>query len=205
MALSRFAFRSVVERQMPGLWVPLLVLTALALALVVALVALYNHLAQLQVRADGAWSDIDVQLKRRHDLIPNLVQTVQGYASHEQESFRAVIEARNRAVSARGPAEQQRAEQRLAASIGDLFALAEAYPALRAVESFTALQEDLGSIEEALQNARRYYNAVVRDLNTAVVQFPSNLVASICGVHSRDFFELSDRAEAAVPRVRFGA
>ncbi len=177
----------------------LIVLAVLA----IGLVALYNRLAGLTVQADNAWADIEVQLKRRHDLIPNLVQTVQGYASHEQESFRAVIEARNSAISARGPAEQQRAEQRLAASIGQVFALAEAYPALRAVESFTSLQEDLGGIEEALQNARRYYNAVVRDLNTAIVQFPSNLVAGVFGVRSRPFFELADPAEAAVPRVAF--
>ena len=173
----------------------LVVLAVLALGLV----ALYNRLAQLNVQADNAWADIEVQLKRRHDLIPNLVQTVQGYASHEKESFHAVIEARNSAFSARGPAEQQ-----LAASIGQVLALAEAYSALRAVVSFTSLQQDLGGIEEALQNARRYYNAVVRDLNTAILQFPSNLVAGVFGVRSRSFFELSDRAEAAVPRVAFG-
>jgi LemA protein len=115
-----------------------------------------------------------------------------------------VIEARNAAIAARGPGEQQRAEQQLGASLGQLFALAEAYPALRAVESFRALQDDLGRIEEALQNARRYYNAVVRDLNTAIVQFPSNLVAGAFGIRSRPFFELGDRAEAAVPRVAFG-
>jgi len=181
--------------------VALLVVLAL---LALGLIALYNRLAQLNVQADNAWADIEVQLKRRHDLIPNLVQTVQGYASNEKESFRAVIEARNSAISARGPADQQRAEQQLAVSIGQVFALAEAYPALRAVESFTALQKDLGGIEEALQNARRYYNAVVRDLNTAIVQFPSNLVAGVFNVRSRPFFELSDRAEAAVPRVAFG-
>ncbi|WP_216904062.1 LemA family protein [Synechococcus sp. CCY 9618] len=179
---------------------PLLLVVLAALGLIV----LYNRLAQLQVQADNAWADIDVQLKRRHDLIPNLVETVQGYAGHEKESFRAVIEARNAAVAARGPSEQQRAEQQLGASLGQLFALAESYPALRAVESFRALQDDLGRIEDALQNARRYYNAVVRDLNTAIVQFPSNLVAGGFGIRSRSFFELDDRAEATVPRVSFG-
>ena len=182
----------------------LLVVLAVPLLLVLGLIVFYNRLAQLNVQADNAWADIDVQLKRRHDLIPNLVQTVQGYAIHERESFRAVIEARNSAIAARGVAQRQQAEQQLAASLGQLFALAEAYPALRAVESFTSLQNELSRIEEALQNARRYYNAVVRDLNTAVVQFPSNLVASSFGIRSRAFFEVTDRAEAAVPRVEFG-
>lgn len=181
-----------------------LLLLALVVALALGLIVLYNRLVQLGVQADNAWADIDVQLKRRHDLIPNLVETVKGYASHEKESFRAVIEARSAAIAARGLAQQQQAEQQLGASLGRLFALAEAYPALRAVESYKALQDDLGRIEEALQNARRYYSAVVRDLNTAIVQFPSNLVASGFGIRARPFFELSDRSEAAVPRVDFG-
>lgn len=179
-------------------------LALVAIALALGLIVVYNRLAQLNVQADNAWADIDVQLKRRHDLIPNLVETVQGYASHEKESFRAVIEARSAAITARGPAQQQQAEQRLGASLGQLFALAEAYPALRAVESFRALQDDLGQIEEALQNARRYFNAVVRDLNTAIVQFPSNLVAQGFGIRRRAFFELEDRSEASVPKVEFG-
>lgn len=173
-------------------------------ALILGLIVLYNRLVQLNVQADTAWADVDVQLKRRHDLIPNLVKTVQGYASHEQESLRAVIAARGAAMAARGPRERLQAEQALGASLGQLFALAEAYPALRAVESFTALQNDLGAIEESLQNARRYYNAVVRDLNTAIVQFPSNLVASGFGIRRRPFFELASRSEAAVPQVEFG-
>lgn len=169
----------------------------------VGLILIYNRLAQLRVLADNAWADIDVQLKRRHDLIPNLVETVRGYASHEKESFRTVIEARNAAVVARGPREQQQAEQALGASLGQLFALAEAYPALRAVESFQTLQTNLSQIEETLQSARRYYNAVVRDLNTAIVQFPSNLVAGGFGFRPRTYFELENPAEAAVPAVRF--
>ncbi|MFN7678838.1 MAG: LemA family protein [Cyanobacteriota bacterium] len=181
---------------------PLLV-AAVVLALALGLIALYNRLAQLNVQASSAWADIDVQLKRRHDLIPNLVRTVEGYASHEKQTLQSVIEARNAAISARGLPQRQQAEQRLTGSLGQLLALAEAYPALRAVESFTGLQNDLGKVEEALQNARRYYNAVVRDLNTALVQFPSNLVASAFGFRSRSFFELGDRAEAGVPRVEF--
>jgi LemA protein len=178
----------------------LLILVAVA---AVGLILIYNRLAQLQVLADNAWADIDVQLKRRHDLIPNLVETVRGYASHEKESFRTVIEARNAAVAARGPREQQQTEQALGASLGQLFALAEAYPALRAVESFQTLQADLSQIEESLQSARRYYNAVVRDLNTAIVQFPSNLVAGSFAIRPRTYFELENPAEAAVPAVRF--
>ncbi|WP_216912652.1 MULTISPECIES: LemA family protein [unclassified Synechococcus] len=178
----------------------LLILVAVA---AVGLILIYNRLAQLQVLADNAWADIDVQLKRRHDLIPNLVETVRGYASHEKESFRTVIEARNAAVAARGLREQQQAEQALGASLGQLFALAEAYPALRAVESFQTLQTNLSQIEETLQSARRYYNAVVRDLNTAIVQFPSNLVAGGFAIRPRTYFELENPAEAAVPAVRF--
>ena len=180
---------------------PLLLILVAVVA--VGLILIYNRLAQLQVLADNAWADIDVQLKRRHDLIPNLVETVRGYASHEKESFRTVIEARNAAVVARGPREQQQAEQALGASLGQLFALAEAYPALRAVESFQTLQTNLSQIEETLQSARRYYNAVVRDLNTAIVQFPSNLVAGGFAIRPRTYFELENPAEAAVPAVRF--
>lgn len=179
------------------------VLVILVLLAVLA-IALYNRLVALGVQADTAWSDIDVQLKRRHDLIPNLVETVRGYATHERESFEAVIQARNAAVAARGAAQQQRAEQSLAASLGQLFALAEAYPELRAVERFNALQHDLGEIEDALQSARRYYNAVVRDLNTAIAQFPSSLVAMVCAMRPKEFFELSDASESVVPRVAFG-
>lgn len=116
------------------------VLLGVVAVMALGLIAIYNRLAQLRVRADNAWADIDVQLKRRHDLIPNLVETVQGYASHEKDSVRTVIEARSAAIAARGPAQQQQAERQLGASLGQLFALAEASPALRAVESFTALR-----------------------------------------------------------------
>ena len=162
-------------------------------------------LAGLGVLADNAWADIDVQLKRRHDLIPNLVETVRGYAGHERSTFEAVIAARNQAVTARGPRQQQAAEQQLGASLGQLFAVAEAYPQLRAAERFGALQDSLSQIERTLQEARRYYNAVVRDLNTAILQFPSNLVAAGFGFRARSFFELDDPSEASVPRVHFDA
>src|SRR3989442_6577121 len=133
----------------------------------------YNSLVRLRVQAENAWADIDVQLKRRYDLIPNLVETVKGYAGHERQTLEAVVNARNRAMSAQGPAEKAEAEGMLTQALKSLFALAEAYPQLRAVESFNQLQASLNQIEDAIQNARRYYNAVVRDFNTRIAEFPS--------------------------------
>lgn len=177
---------------------PILILIALA---VVTLV-IYNGLVQLKVRAESAWSDIDVQLKRRHDLVPNLVETVKGYASHERGTLESVVEARSRAMSAQGPASRAEAENMLTGALKSLFALAEAYPQLRAAENFGQLQQQLAGIEDAIQNARRYYNAVVRDLNTKIQQFPSNLIARTFGFREREFFEIDD-GERAVPRVSF--
>src|SRR5690606_7654143 len=177
---------------------PLLILIAVVLAVFV----IYNSLIKLRVQADAAWADIDVQLKRRYDLVPNLVDTGKGYASHERGTLDAVIEARRRARMAQGPAEEARAEGELSGTLKSLFALAESYPQLRAVESFTSLQGTLSQIEDAIQNARRYYNAVVRDLNTKIHQFPSNLVARTFAFREREFFEVTD-AERSVPRVNF--
>ena len=174
-----------------------------AVALAGSLVLIYNGLVRLRVQTNSAWADIDVQLKRRYDLVPNLVETVKGYAAHEKETLEAVIEARNRAMAAQGPAEKGPAEGLFTEALKSLFALAEAYPQLRAVESFTQLQESLSQIEEAVQNARRYYNAVVRDLNTKVAQFPSNLVAGMFGFTRQDFFEAAE-VEREAPRVSFG-
>ena len=167
-----------------------------------ALISIYNNLVALRVRCDGAWSDIDVQLKRRHDLIPNIVEAVKGYAGYEKGTLAAVIEARNKAQQATGTAAQAQAENQLGLSLKGLLALAESYPQLRASEQFTHLQQALSGVEDALQSARRYYNAVVRDLNTAVASFPSNLVASSAGFRPREFFELSDPAERAVPSAK---
>ena len=177
---------------------PFLILIALAVVVLV----IYNGLVQLKVRAESAWSDIDVQLKRRHDLVPNLVETVKGYASHERGTLESVVEARSRAMSAQGPASRAEAENVLTGALKSLFALAESYPQLRAAESFGQLQQQLAGIEDAIQNARRYYNAVVRDLNTKIQQFPSNLVARTFGFREREFFEIDD-SERAVPRVSF--
>ncbi len=179
------------------MWAPIVVLAVCALAFWG-----YNTLVRLRVQAEGAWSDIDVQLKRRYDLIPNLVETVKGYAAHERETLEAVITARSRAQEAVSPGERAEAEGLLAHSLKSLFALAESYPQLRASESFTQLQASLEAIEEAVQNTRRYYNAVVRDLNTKIAQFPTNLVALTFGFKPREFFEIA-AVEREVPKVSF--
>ena len=183
----------------------MLTLILLAVLVVgVAVVYVYNSLVKLNVQSENAWSDIDVQLKRRYDLIPNVVETVKGYASHEKHTLEAVVNARSRAVSVQnaGPAERGEAEGALTSALRGLFALAEAYPQLRAAENFAQLQTTLAEIENAIQNARRYYNAVVRDLNTRIQQFPSNLVAGMFGFRNREFFEVPD-AQKETPQVRF--
>jgi LemA protein len=177
---------------------PILIL----IALVVLVFVLYNGLVRLKVRADAAWADIDVQLKRRYDLVPNLVETVKGYAGHERETLEAVVDARSRAMAAQGPAAKGDAENQLTGALKSLFALSEAYPQLRAAENFASLQASLASIEDAIQNARRYYNAVVRDLNTRILTFPSNLVARTFGFREREFFEIAE-GDRSVPQVRF--
>ncbi len=177
----------------------------LIIILVIAVVgiAMYNGLVKLRVRAENAWADIDVQLKRRYDLIPNLIETVKGYAAHEKDTLEAVINARNSAISASGPEAQAQAEGMLTSALRQVFALAEAYPQLRAVESFTQLQGSLEEIEGAVQNARRYYNAVVRDLNTKIEVFPSNLIANAFKFEKEEFFELTDEAQREAPKVSF--
>jgi len=168
-------------------------------------IGIYNSLVRLRVQCDNAWADIDVQLKRRYDLIPNVVETVKGYAAHEKGTLEGVIEARNKAMAAQGPAAKAEAEGMLTGALRQLFALAEAYPQLRAVESFTKLQGTLGEIEEVVQNARRYYNAVVRDLNTKIAVFPSNIIAGMFSFTAREFFELKDAAQREAPKVSFSA
>jgi LemA protein len=178
----------------------LVVLAVIALVFVIY----YNRLVKLRQTVRNAWADIDVQLKRRHDLIPNLVETVKGYASHEQETLDAVIQARNSAIGASGPAATAAAENQLSGALRQLFALSESYPQLRAVEGFTELQGSLKEIETAVQSSRRYYNAVVRDFNTTIEQVPSNIVANAFRFQQEEFFELEDEAERAVPKVDFG-
>jgi len=165
-------------------------------------VYLYNSLVGLREQAEAAWSDIDVQLKRRYDLIPNLVQTVKGYASHERETLESVIDARSRAMSAQGPAEKAEAEGMLSGALKSLFALAEDYPELRAAENFRELQDTLSRLEDHIQKARRYYNAVVRDYNTRIDQVPSNIVARAFGFKEKEFFDLPE-AQREAPTVSF--
>jgi len=177
----------------------LVILAVVAVFVVLA----YNSLVKLRVQSDSAWADIEVQLKRRYDLVPNLVETVKGYASHERATFERVTEARTRAMAASGPAARAQAEGMLTEALKTLFAVAENYPQLRAVETFTRLQTDLSQLEEQIQYARRYYNAVVRDLNTRIAQFPTNIVASLFNFKLREFFEVAVAAEREAPKVRF--
>jgi LemA protein len=172
--------------------------------LVVIVIGMYNALVRLRVQCDNAWSDIDVQLKRRYDLVPNLVETVKGYAGHEKGTLEAVVKARNSAMAAQGPAAKADAENMLTGALRQIFALAEAYPQLRAVESFTSLQGSLSSLEDTIQNARRYYNAVVRDLNTKIQVFPSSIIAGMFSFKQREFFEVTAPTEREAPKVSFG-
>src|SRR6266852_3787531 len=180
-------------------------LVVVVVGVVLYLMFAYNGLVRLKVQCDNAWSDIDVQLKRRYDLIPNVVETVKGYAGHERETLEGVVAARNKAMTVQGPAAKAEAEGMLTQALRQVFALAEAYPQLRAVESFTQLQQTLNQIEDTVQNARRYYNAIVRDLNTKISVFPSNIIANMFGFKPREFFEISAPAEREVPKVSFGA
>src|ERR1700727_741051 len=183
----------------------ILAVLVIVVLLVIFVIGMYNSLVRLRGQGDNAWSDIDVQLKRRYDLIPNLVETVKGYAGHEKSTLEGVIAARNQAMNTQGPAAKADAENALTSALRQVFALAEAYPQLRAVESFTQLQNTLNQIEDSVQNARRYYNAVVRDFNTKIAPFPSNIIAGMFNFKPRDFFEISAPAEREVPKVSFGS
>lgn len=185
---------------MAGFWIAAGV-TATAL---VYLAWTYNRLVGLGRRADGAWSDIDVQLKRRWDLVPALVETVKGYAKHESGVLEDVVKARSEATHAASLPERGATERGLSGAVGRLFAVAEAYPELKAGQNFRELHRALVEVEDNVQYARRYYNAVVRDLNTLIEGFPSSLVASAAGFTPRTFFQVEE-AERAAPRVAFAA
>ena len=161
----------------------------------------YNGLVQLNVRVQEAWSDITVQLKRRADLIPNLVEAVKGYAAHEKQVFQDVTEARSNVLDAtnKGPAETARAENQFEQALKSLFAVSEAYPQLRASENFQQLQNELVDTEDKIQAARRFYNGGVRDLNTRIQQFPSNIIAALFGFKNKEFFEVDDMASVEKP------
>lgn len=167
-------------------------------------IGLYNGIKRKGITADQAWSDIDVQLKRRHDLTPNLVNTVQGYASHERETLESVIEARNQAADAGGSvADQAQKENMLTQTLGKLFALAEAYPDLKANQNFMQLQEELTSTENKIGFARQHYNRSVSQYNQAIEVFPGNVVANMFNFTEREFFEIEDPAHREVPQVQF--
>jgi LemA protein len=180
----------------------IIVLVILAIIAVV-LIGMYNSLVQLRVRCDSSWSDIDVQLKRRHDLIPNLVETVKGYAAHEKGTFENIAKFRSQAMQAATPADKAVAENQLTGALKSLFAVAENYPQLQASQEFTQLQGSLNETEDSIQNARRYYNAVVRDLNTKIQSFPTNLIAGMFGFTQRQFFEISEPTDREPVQVKF--
>jgi LemA protein len=174
---------------------------------VIALVLLYNGLVRKRTRTQEAWSQIDVELKRRHDLIPNLVETVKGYAAHEQQTFEAVTNARAAAVSAGAsgdPAKVGAAENALSGTLRSLFAVAENYPQLQAVQTFTNLQEQLTATEDKIEFARRYYNTSARDYNAAIQTFPRNLMANMGGFKPVGFFQ-AEATDREVPQVNFGS
>ena len=166
-------------------------------------IGLYNGLVKLKNRAKEAWADIDVQLKRRYNLIPNLVETVKGYATHEREVFEKVTEARTRAMGAQSVKEKQEAENILSGTLKTLFAVSEGYPELKASQNFLELQRELRDTEDKVQAARRFYNTNVRDLNIKLESFPANLIVSMLGFKKMDLFELIAAEERAVPKVKF--
>jgi LemA protein len=177
-----------------------IIFLAILIVIAVVLVGMYNSLVQLRVRCDSAWSDIDVQLKRRHDLIPNLVETVKGYAAHEKGTFENIAKFRSQAMQATTPEGKAAAENQLTGALKSLFAVAENYPELKASEQFTQLQKSLSQTEDSLQNSRSYYNQVVRDLNTTIQSFPNSILANMFGFQPRQFFEIAeaDREPVAV-------
>src|SRR6266849_6347304 len=182
-----------------------LIFLAAVAAIVIFVIVSYNRLVSLSQRTQSAWSDVDVQLKRRTDLVPNLVESVKGYAAHERGTLDAVVKARSAAVAAQTPDSRAQAEGQLSQALRGLFALAESYPDLKATANFQALQASLGEIEDTVQSARRYFNAVVRDLNTTIEIFPSNLVAGLFQFREHAYFELDRPGERQVPKVSFGA
>jgi len=175
------------------------IIVAVVVVLIIAIFAgMYNGLVRLNVRAQEAWSDITVQLKRRYDLIPNLVNTVKGYAEHEKTVFEDVTKARANALNAQGPAETAKAENQFSQTLKSLFAVAENYPQLKANENFKALQDELVDTEDKIQASRRFYNGVARDFNTKRKVFPTSLFASMLGFNTdREFFELDEAEQAA--------
>lgn len=181
----------------------LLIILGIIILAILWLIAVYNGLIKLKTRTDEAWSDIDVQLKRRHDLIPNLVETVKGYAAHEKEVFQKVTEARTRAMNATTTKEKAESENMLTGALKTLFAVSENYPQLRASENFQKLQDELTDTENKIQAARRFYNGNVRDFNIKIKVFPNNLIAGMLKFKAFEFFEVEDAKERENVEVKF--
>ena len=180
----------------------LLIIVVLVVLAVIVFIVQYNGLVRLRNRIDNAWSQIDVQLQRRHDLIPNLVETVKGYASHEKETLERVVQARNQALQAQGPAAQGQAENVLTGALRQLFALSEAYPDLKANQNFLNLQEELTSTEDRVAYARQFYNDSVLKYNNKIQAIPSNVIAGMFNFNEREYFE-GEEGSREVPNVQF--
>ncbi|OGD68703.1 hypothetical protein A3I18_01335 [Candidatus Campbellbacteria bacterium RIFCSPLOWO2_02_FULL_35_11] len=174
----------------------LYIILGVVVVAIVWLVAIYNGFVALKNRTEEAWADIDVQLKRRYDLIPNLVDTVKGYMTHERETFEKITQARNMAMNTQGIENQAKSENMLTGALKSLFAVAESYPDLKANQNFLELQKELSDTENKIQSARRFYNANVRDLNIKIETFPSNIIANMFNFIKREFFELEEGSEA---------
>ena len=184
--------------------IPVIIVVVIVAIIGIYLWATYNSLVSLKVRVDEAWSDITVQLKRRADLLPNLIESVKGYAAHEKAVFENVTKARAETLSAQGPAEASVAENHMQTALKSIFAVAEAYPQLQASQNFLQLQAEIVDTEDKVQASRRFYNGGVRELNTKIQQFPNNVFARRLGFTEREFFEVSDLAAIAEPpRVQF--
>jgi LemA protein len=183
-----------------------LIILAIIAVIAIAVIAMYNSLIRLKNRVEEAWSDIDVQLKRRYDLIPNLVETVKGYAAHEKETLERVVQARNAAMAAHAGADAKKsaeAENMLSATLKSIFALSESYPDLKANQNFLELQRELTDTEDKIQASRRFYNGNVRDFNTKLEVFPTNIMAGMLGFKRREFFEIENEAEKESVKVKF--
>jgi len=179
------------------------IILIIVVLLLIIFAGLYNRFVKLRTRVREAWADIDVQLKRRYDLIPNLIETVKGYAAHESQTFQNVTEARTKAMGAQGAGEKAEAENMLSGALKSLFAVSESYPDLKANQNFMELQRELTDTENKIQSARRFYNTNVRDLNISVESFPSNIIASIFGFTKEVFFELTEEAAKEPVKVSF--
>jgi LemA protein len=188
---------------MAGALIVLVVFVGLLLALAMIVIGIYNALIRLRNQVDNAWSQIDVQLKRRHDLIPNLVETARGYMKHERETFEAITQARSQAMGAQSVAETAQAEGRLADALSKFMLVVENYPDLKANQNFLALQEELTSTENKIAFARQSYNDQVLFYNNKIQMFPSNIIAGMFSFTKRDFFEVETAAEREVPKVSF--